>query len=186
VIKMSRIGRQPITIPAGVTVELKGNTVNVSGPKGKLSREFHPDIVFTLDKNVLTVSRPSDSQLHRSQHGLSRTLLANMVQGVSQGFEKGLEVSGVGYKVEKTGDKITARVGFSHPVVIAPVPGITLSVDGQTKMKVQGVDKETVGLMAAKIRAIKPPDAYKGKGIRYTGEAVRLKAGKTGKAVGKK
>jgi large subunit ribosomal protein L6 len=183
---MSRIGRRPITIPAGVTVETIGNSVTVSGPKGKLNRELHPDIIIAVEKNILTVSRPSDSQLHRSMHGLSRTLVANMVQGVSQGFEKGLEVSGVGYKVEKAGDKINARVGFSHLVEIAPLPGITLAVEGQTKIKVQGVDKEQVGLMAAQIRSIKPPDAYKGKGIRYTGEAIRLKAGKTGKAVGKK
>lgn len=181
---MSRIGKAPISVPPGVVVNIKENEVTVTGPKGKLGRLFSPDMSITLNNNTLSVSRPSDSREHRSRHGLTRSLLANMVKGVSQGFEKELEIVGVGYRAEKLGDKLILRVGFSHTVEISPPPGISLAVEGTNKIKVMGIDKEAVGQMAAEIRAVRPPDAYKGKGIRYAGEPVRLKAGKAGKAVG--
>jgi large subunit ribosomal protein L6 len=139
---------------------------------------------INLDDNTLSVSRPSDSRQHRSRHGLTRSLLANMVKGVSQGFEKELEIVGVGYRAEKSGDKLVLRVGYSHLVEISPPSGVSLAVEGTNKIKVTGIDKEAVGQMAAEIRAVRPPDAYKGKGIRYAGELVRLKAGKAGKAIG--
>jgi large subunit ribosomal protein L6 len=176
----------PITVPQGVTVNIKEDEVTVTGPKGELSRRFHPDMAVTLQNNILTVSRPSDNKMHRSLHGLTRSLLANMVDGVTSGFEKNLEIVGVGYRAEKTGDKMIIRVGYSHTVEVSPLPGITLDVEKANRIKVSGIEKEVVGEMAAKIRAIRPPDAYKGKGIRYAGEVVRLKAGKAGKAIGKK
>ena len=183
---MSRIGRMPIIVPSGVTVDIKPDGVRVTGPKGELKGRFNPDMAITLSDNTLVVSRPSDSKVHRSLHGLTRSLLANMVQGVTRGFEKELEVVGVGYRVEKAGDKVMARVGFSHTVEITPMSGISLAVEGANRIRVMGIDREAVGEMAARIRAIRPPDAYKGKGIRYAGEVVRLKAGKAGKAVGAK
>jgi len=183
---MSRVGLMPIEVPSGVTVSIKKGLVTVSGPKGELSRRFNPDIGIKLDNNILTVSRPSDSRQHRSLHGLTRSLLANMVQGVSSGFDKQLEIVGVGYRAEKAEDKLVLRIGFSHTVEVVPLPGITLDVEGNNRIKVSGIDKEAVGEMAAEIRAIRPPDAYKGKGIRYAGETVRLKAGKAGKAIGQK
>jgi len=181
---MSRIGRMPITVPLGVVVNLKKDEVTVTGPKGELHRRFHPDMSITLDSNTMTVLRPSDDRVHRSLHGLTRSLLANMVEGVSKGFEKGLEIVGVGYRAEKTGDNLVIRIGFSHLVEVSPIPGVSLDVEGNNRIKVTGIDKEVVGEMAARIRAIRPPDAYKGKGIRYAGESVRLKAGKSGKAIG--
>ena len=181
---MSRIGRMPITVPPGVVVNLKEDEVTVTGPKGELHRRFHPDMSITLDSNTMMVLRPSDDRVHRSLHGLTRSLLANMVEGVSKGFEKGLEIVGVGYRAEKTGDNLVIRIGFSHLVDVSPIPGVSLDVEGNNRIKVTGIDKEVVGEMAAKIRAIRPPDAYKGKGIRYAGESVRLKAGKSGKAIG--
>ena len=183
---MSRIGRMPITVPPNVTVSIKESKVTVTGPKGELSRSFNPDISITLHNNSLTVSRPSDSKVHLSLHGLTRSLLANMVEGVSSGFEKSLEIVGVGYRAEKAGDKLAIRVGHSHPVEISPLPGISLATEGTSRIKVTGIDKETVGEMAARIRRIRPPDTYKGKGIRYAGELVRLKPGKAGKVVGQK
>ncbi len=183
---MSRIGQMPITVPQGVTVSIKGDKATVTGPKGELSRRFNSDISITQHDNSLTVSRPSDSRVHRSLHGLTRSLLANMVEGVSSGFEKGLEIVGVGYRAEKVGDKLTIRVGHSHPVEVTPLPGISLDTEGTNRIKVTGINKEVVGEMAAEIRAIRPPDAYKGKGIRYAGELVHLKPGKAGKVVGKK
>ena len=183
---MSRIGRMPITVPQGVTVSIEGDKVAVSGPKGKLQGHFHPDMSIALDNNTLTVSRPSDGRLHRSIHGLTRSLLANMVEGVAKGFEKTLEIVGIGYRAEKQGDKLTLRIGFSHLVEVLPLAGVSLDVERGTRIKVTGIDKEAVGEMAARIRAVRPPDAYKGKGIRYAGEPVRLKAGKAGKAIGKK
>ena len=182
---MSRIGRMPITVPQGVAVKVNQSEVIVTGPKGELYRSFNPDMAITLDDNTLTVSRPSDNRQHRSLHGLTRSLLANMVEGVSRGFEKDLEIVGVGYRAEKAGDKLVIRVGYSHPVEVSPLPGISLSVEGNNRIKVSGIEKEAVGEMAAEIRAIRRPDAYKGKGIRYVGEQVRLKAGKAGKAIGK-
>lgn len=181
---MSRIGKALIDVPPGVVVNIKGNAVTITGPKGELCRLFSPDMSITLDDNTLIVSRPSDSRQHRSLHGLTRSLLANMVKGVSQGFEKELEIVGVGYRAEKSGDKLVLRVGYSHMVEISPPPGVSLAVEGTNKIRVTGIDKEAVGQMAAEIRAVRPPDAYKGKGIRYAGETVRLKAGKAGKAVG--
>jgi len=176
----------PITVPLGVTVDIKANEVTVTGAKGQLQRRFNPDMSITLQNNSLVVSRPSDSKVHRSLHGLTRSLLANMVEGVNNGFEKNLEIVGVGYRAEKVGDKLVIRVGYAHTVEVSPLPGVSLDVEGANRIKVTGINKETVGEMAAKIRAIRPPDAYKGKGIRYARELVRLKAGKAGRAVGKK
>jgi len=173
-------------MPPGVTVSIKKDKVTATGPKGELSRRFNPDMSITLHNDSLIVSRPSDNKVHRSLHGLTRSLLANMVEGVSSGFEKNLEIVGVGYRAEKAEDKLTIRVGHSHPVEISPLPGITLATEGTNRIKVTGINKEAVGEMAARIRAIRPPDAYKGKGIRYAGELVRLKPGKAGKVVGQK
>ena len=183
---MSRIGRMPITVPSGVTVNFEKNKVTVTGPKGELNRYLPPDMIITLKDNSLTVSRPSDSKEHHSLHGLTRSLLANMVEGVSNGFEKNLEIVGVGYRAEKADDKLVIRVGYSHTVEVSPLPGVSLAIEGTNRIKVSGINKEVVGEMAAKIRAIRPPDAYKGKGIRYAGEVVRLKPGKAGKVIGKK
>lgn len=183
---MSRIGRMPITIPSGVTVAIDKNFVKVNGPKGELSRAINPEISIAKEDNTLIVTRPSDDQEHRSQHGLARSLINNMVMGVSSGFEKQLEIVGVGYRAEKSGEKLIIRVGYSHPVEVEPLPGITFAVEGNNRIKVSGIDKEMVGEMAARIRKIRPPDAYKGKGVRYAGEVVHLKPGKAGKVVGKK
>lgn len=183
---MSRVGRMPIAVPSGVTVTIDKNRVKVAGPKGELSRDINPEIAIAQQDNTLMVTRPSDNREHRSQHGLARSLINNMVTGVSSGFEKQLEIVGVGYRAEKAGEKLVIRVGYSHLVEVEPLPGITLSVEGNTRIKVSGIDKEAVGEMAARIRRIRPPDAYKGKGIRYAGEKVHLKPGKAGKVVGKK
>jgi large subunit ribosomal protein L6 len=183
---MSRIGKLPIKVPSGVTVDIKGNDVMVKGPKGELSRSLPPEMMIKLDGDVLTVTRPSESTEHRSYHGLTRSLLANMVDGVSKGFEKTLEIVGVGYRAEKSGDKLVLRIGYSHTVEVNPLPGVTLAVEGNNRIKVSGINREDVGEMAAEIRAIRPPDAYKGKGIRYAGEKVHLKPGKAGKVVGRK
>ena len=176
----------PITVPEGVVVDIKQGEVTVTGPKGQLSRRFNLDMFIALNNNSLIVSRPSDSKVHRSLHGLTRSLLANMVEGVTNGFEKSLEIVGVGYRAEKAGDKLIINVGYSHPVEVVPLPGVSLAVEGANRIKVTGTSKEVVGEMAAKIRAIRPPDTYKGKGIRYAGELVHLKAGKAGKAIGKR
>jgi len=183
---MSRVGLMPIPVPPGVKVSIEKDVVTVTGPKGELRRRFNPDMSIALDNNILTVSRPSDSREHRSLHGLTRSLLANMVGGVTDGFKKELEIVGVGYRAEKSGDKLMLRIGFSHPVEVTPLPGVSLDVEGSNHIKISGIDKEAVGEMAAEIRAIRPPDAYKGKGIRYAGELVRLKAGKAGKAIGQR
>jgi large subunit ribosomal protein L6 len=183
---MSRIGRMPIAVPAGVTVHIEGERVTVNGPKGELSRSLPSEMSVNLENSTLTVLRPSDSKEHRSQHGLTRSLLANMVEGVHQGFKKTLEIVGVGYRAEKAGDNMVLRIGYSHPVEITPLPGISLSVEGNNRIIVSGINKEVVGEMAAEIRAIRTPDAYKGKGIRYAGEVVHLKPGKAGKVVGRK
>ena len=183
---MSRIGRLPVKIPEKVEVKIKDNEVTVKGPRGELTRRFHPDMSVTLQEGKLIVSRPDDDKTHRSLHGLTRSLLANMVGGVTAGFEKSLEISGQGYRAEKAGDKLVLRVGYSYPVEVTPLPGTSFALEGTTKIKVVGIDKELVGLMAARIRAIRPPDVYKGKGIKYAGEKLRLKPGKAGKAIGKK
>ncbi len=183
---MSRIGKLPIKIPSKVTVSIDQGEVTVKGPKGELRRHFHPDMIIKVENNTLTVARPSDEKLHRSLHGLTRTLLANMVEGADKGFTKELEVTGVGYRAEKAGDKVIIRAGYVHPIEVSPLPGISFEVEGANRIRVKGIDKEIVGQMAAKIRSMHPPDNYKGKGIRYAGEKVRLKAGKAGKAIGKK
>ncbi len=181
---MSRIGKMPITVPSGVKVNIDGNTVTVSGPKGELSRSLPEEMLIKYEGDIIEVSRPSDNKKHRAYHGLTRSLLANMVEGVSRGFEKTLEIVGVGYRAEKTGNNLTIRIGYSHPVEVVPLPGTALDVEGNNRIKVTGANKEVVGEMAANIRAIRPPDAYKGKGIRYAGEVVHLKPGKAGKVVG--
>ena len=182
---MSRLGRMPIAIPEGVKVDVKaGNHVTVRGPLGELSRSFSPDMSISLQDGQLVVTRPTDHRHHRSLHGLTRTLLANMVTGVSQGYRKTLEVVGVGYRAEMQGEKLVLAVGYSHPVEVVPPLGITLSVPkGTRNIVVEGVDKELVGEIAARIRAVRKPEPYKGKGIRYEGEYVRAKAGKGGKGV---
>jgi len=183
---MSRIGKLPISLPSNVKATVNGNTVTVTGPKGELTRTFNPAMTVNFKDNQLIVSRPSDSKEHRSLHGLTRALLANMVEGVSKGFEKSLEIVGVGYRAEKAGDKLVMRLGLSHQVEVIPPKGLTFTLEGANRVKVAGADKEAVGLAAAKLRATRPPDAYKGKGIRYAGEYVRLKPGKAGKVIGKK
>ncbi len=180
---MSRIGKQPVKIPSGVSVNIEGAQVTVTGPKGELSQKFHPDIAIRLDDGQLLVSRPTDRPEHRSLHGLTRSLLANMVAGVSTGFTKMLELHGVGYRAQMQGQKLVLQVGYSQPVEITPPPGITLTLEGTSRVMVQGINRELVGQVAANIRAVRPPDPYKGKGIRYEGERVRHKAGKAGKAI---
>ncbi len=183
---MSRVGKRPIPVPKGVEITFNGSEVTAKGPKGTISRSFHPDIQFNLEESVLTISRPTDNKMHRSLHGLTRALTANMVQGVSDGFQKVLDIVGVGYRVQLAGEKIVLQVGYSHPVEVSAPPGITLQVEGTNKIIVSGIDRELVGEIAAKIRAVRPPDHYKGKGIRYSGEYVRLKAGKSGKVGARK
>lgn len=177
---MSRVGRMPIEIPAGVTVSQNENTLTVKGAKGELTRTFHPDINIAVEENVITVTRPSDGKEHRSLHGLTRALVANMVTGVHEGFTKTLEITGVGYRAAKQGDKLALTLGFSHPVEMEAPAGITIDVPAPNKIVVSGADKEVVGAVAADIRKWRKPEPYKGKGIRYEGEVVRRKAGKAG------
>jgi len=179
---MSRIGRAPIQVPAGVEVKINGNVIEVKGPKGQLSREFHPQMKVELADGSIVVTRPSDEKQHRSLHGLTRTLIANMVKGVTEGFTRNLEIVGVGYRAAKQGSKLVLTVGYSHPVEIDPAPGIEIEVPTPTKISVKGIDKELVGQTAANIRDVRRPEPYLGKGIRYEGERVRRKAGKAGKA----
>lgn len=178
---MSRIGKKPIEIPSGVTVTFNGNTVTVKGPKGELTRAFHPDMQINVEENVINVTRPTDNKEHRALHGTTRSLLGNMVEGVSKGFERGLELIGVGYRAQKSGNKLVLNVGYSHPVEIVPETGVEIDVPSNTKIVVKGIDKERVGALAANIRGVRPPEPYKGKGIRYEGEFVRRKEGKTAK-----
>ncbi len=181
---MSRIGRQPVAIPAGVDITIgEGNAVTVKGPKGSLSRSFPPTMSLSREEETIVVARPNDEGKQRALHGLSRSLLNNMVMGVTTGFTKTLEVQGVGYRAQLQGSSLQLALGFSHPVIVAPPSGITFVVEGP-RVLVQGIDKEHVGQVAANIRKLRPPEPYKGKGIRYQGERVRRKAGKTGK-VGK-
>ena len=178
---MSRIGKKPVVIPAGVTVEVAaGNVVTVKGPKGTLTNTFNPDMILNVEGNVLTVSRPTDEANHRALHGLTRTLIANMVEGVEKGYSKVLEVNGVGYRTEKKGNQLVMRLGFSHEVIMDEIPGINIEVPGPNKIIVHGVDKQVVGQFAAEVRGKRPPEPYKGKGIKYTTEVIRRKVGKTG------
>ncbi|MCA0989429.1 50S ribosomal protein L6 [Guptibacillus algicola] len=178
---MSRVGLKPIEIPSGVTIDIKDDVVTVKGPKGELSRTFNSDIKVNIDDNVLTVARPSENKEHRALHGTTRSLIANMVEGVTKGFEKNLEIIGVGWRASKSGQKLVLNVGYSHPVEIVPEEGIEVEVPSNTKVQVKGIDKERVGAVAANIRSVRLPEPYKGKGIRYEGEYVRRKEGKTGK-----
>ena len=177
---MSRIGKKPVVIPAGVTVEVAaGNVVTVKGPKGTLTNTFNTDMILNVEGNVLTVSRPSDEANHRALHGLTRTLIANMVEGVEKGYSKVLEVNGVGYRAEKKGNQLVMRLGYSHEVIMEEIPGISIAVDGN-KITVSGIDKQVVGQFAAEVRGKRPPEPYKGKGIKYSTEVIRRKVGKTG------
>jgi len=182
---VSRIGKLPVTIPSGVTVKLEGNTLTVKGPKGELTRELHPAIAVTVEGDHIVVSRPSDEKLHRSLHGTTRALINNMVTGVTKGFSKSLEIVGTGYRAAKSGNKLTLTLGFSHPIEVEPPAGLEIEVPSANTIVVKGADKEAVGQLAANIRAIKEPEVYLGKGIRYAGEQIKLKPGKAGKAGGK-
>jgi len=182
---MSRIGRKPVAIPQGVQVEVDGNTLKVKGPKGLLSQAVHPDMKIVVEENLLKVERPSDEKKHRSLHGLTRSLIANMVQGVTAGFSRGLDINGVGYRAVKQGNNLILTMGYSHPVEIKPLEGIEFDVPAPNKIIVKGIDKQAVGQMAAQIRAVREPEPYKGKGIKYEQEVIKRKAGKAGKA-GKK
>ena len=183
---MSRIGRLPITVPAGVEVNLDGRSITVNGPKGTLTRELHPDMRVVQADGSLLVERPTDAKMHRQLHGLTRTLVSNMVVGVTTGYRKGLEITGVGYRAAKVGDKLQLNLGYSHPIEIVPPSGISFEVETPTRLAVVGIDKELVGQVAAKVRLTRKPEPYKGKGVRYAGEVVRRKAGKAGKIGGKK
>ncbi|MGA9174663.1 MAG: 50S ribosomal protein L6 [Thermoactinomyces sp.] len=178
---MSRIGKKPVVIPNGVEVKLEGNTLTVKGPKGTLTRNFHSDIAIKVEDNQVIVERPSDHRTHRALHGTTRSVIANMVEGVTNGFSKTLELVGVGYRAQKKGNNVVLNVGYSHPIDVTPIDGIELDVPSQTQIVVKGIDKEKVGEMAAKIRSYREPEPYKGKGIKYSDEVIRRKEGKTGK-----
>lgn len=178
---MSRVGLKTLEIPNDVELKFDGNTVTVKGPKGELTRTFHEDMVIKVEDNVLSVERPSENKEHRSLHGTTRSLIGNMVEGVTKGFEKSLEIQGVGYRAQMQGKKLVVNAGYSHPVEIEPMDGIDIETPSNTKIVVKGIDKEKVGAVAANIRAIRTPEPYKGKGIRYEGEYVRRKEGKTAK-----
>ena len=177
---MSRIGKKPIPIPQGVNVEVKGNLVVVKGPKGELKREFHPGVTVEVKDNTIYVRRQSDAKKYRALHGLTRSLINNMVIGVTQGFQKVLEIQGMGYRAQLKGQELNLQIGFSHPVVVKPKPGITFEVQGTNRIIIKGIDKEVVGQQAAEIRAFRKPEPYKGAGIRYQDEYIRKKEGKKG------
>jgi large subunit ribosomal protein L6 len=181
---MSRVGKAPIEIPKGVEVTITGRTVEVKGPKGRLSRQVHPDITVQSSDGTVVVQRPTDLEHHRALHGLTRALLANMVKGVTEGFKVELEIQGVGYRAVKQGNTLALQVGYTHPVEMPPPEGIQFDVPQANRIVVNGIDKELVGQVAARIRAIREPDPYKGKGIRYAGERIKLKPGKAGRTVG--
>jgi large subunit ribosomal protein L6 len=183
---MSRIGRLPITVPDGVKVAIEGRSITVDGPRGTLHRQLHPDIVVAAEDGTIVVRRPSEAKMHKQLHGLTRTLVNNMVIGVSSGYRKGLEITGVGYRAQKVGEKLQLNLGYSHPIEIEPPEGITFELENPTHLTVIGIDKELVGEIAARVRASRKPEPYKGKGVRYAGELVRRKAGKAGKIGGKK
>ncbi|MCG8541297.1 MAG: 50S ribosomal protein L6 [Clostridia bacterium] len=179
---MSRIGKQPITIPSGVELKVsENNLVTVKGPKGELSEQINPDIKVNINDNIITVERPSDKKNHRALHGLSRALIANMMEGVTKGYEKKLQINGVGYRAQKKGKVLNLQLGFSHPVDMEDPEGIMVETPSQTEIIVKGINKQAVGNYAAKIRELRPPEPYKGKGIRYVDEYVRRKEGKSGK-----
>ena len=178
---MSRIGKKPVAIPAGVTVEVAaGNVITVKGSMGTLTKNMHPDMIINVEGNVLTVARPTDEANHRALHGLTRTLIANMVEGVSKGYSKELDVNGVGFRVEKKGKQLVMRLGFSHEVIMEEIDGITVECPTPNKILVKGIDKQVVGQFAAEVRGKRPPEPYKGKGIKYSTEVIRRKVGKTG------
>jgi len=183
---MSRIGRLPITVPSGVDVTIDGRTLTVKGPKGTLTRELHPDIAVSREDDRLVVTRPTEQKTHKQLHGLTRTLVNNMVVGVTDGYRKSLEITGVGYRAAKVGEKLQLNLGYSHPIEIAPPQGISFEVENPTHLAVVGIDKELVGQIAAQVRSTRKPEPYKGKGVRYAGEYIRRKAGKAGKIGGKK
>jgi large subunit ribosomal protein L6 len=183
---MSRIGRLPITVPAGVDIAFDGRSITVKGPKGSLTRQLPPRIDVAQDGDTIVVTRPTETKLDKSLHGLTRTLVNNMVVGVTTGYRKGLEIVGVGYRAQKVGDKLQLALGYSHPIEIDPPNGISFELETPLRLSVVGIDKELVGQVAAKIRATRKPEPYKGKGVRYAGEQVRRKAGKAGKIGGKK
>lgn len=178
---MSRIGRLPIDVPSGVSVTLNNNTVTVKGPKGTLTREFNKDILINMEDNKIIIARPSEEKLHKALHGLTRALISNMIIGVTDGFEKALEINGVGYRATKAGTKVNLVLGYSHPVEVEESSGITIDVPAPNKIIVKGIDKQLVGQIAAQIRELRPPEPYKGKGIKYADEVIRRKEGKTGK-----
>lgn len=178
---MSRVGIKPIQIPEGVTVTKQGNTVVVKGPKGELSRDLHEDMIIDIQDNQVEVKRPTDNKMHRSLHGTTRSILFNMVNGVKEGYSKNLELVGVGYRASKSGNKVVLNVGYSHPVEIVPEEGIEFDVPSNTQIIVKGINKELVGATAAKIRSVREPEPYKGKGIKYQEERIIRKEGKTGK-----
>lgn len=182
---LSRIGRKPIVIPQGVQVEINGSTVKINGPKGELTQVVHPEMKLVFEEQVIKVERPSDAKKHRALHGLTRTLVANMVEGVTNGFSKTLDINGVGYRASKQGKNLVLSIGYSHPVELEPLAGIEFEVPANNKIIVKGIDKQAVGQMAAVVRAVREPEPYKGKGIKYSNEVIRRKAGKAGKA-GKK
>ena len=177
---MSRIGKKPVGLPSGVSAQVEGQVIRVKGPKGELSRKVHPELRLKLEGDQIMVGRPSDESRHKALHGLTRTLIANMVEGVTKGYQKTLEIQGVGYKAEASKGGLTMIVGYSHPVPYQAPSGITFAVENNTVVRISGPDKELVGQVAAELRQIRPPEPYKGKGIRYQGERVRRKAGKTG------
>ena len=183
---MSRIGRLPIAVPSGVDVTIDGRQVTVKGPKGTLSRTLHPDMKVSQEDGTIVVSRPTEQKTHKQLHGLTRTLVNNMVIGVTDGYRKGLEITGVGYRAALSGRKLTLNLGYSHPVEIDPPDGISFELENPTRLTVVGIDKELVGQIAAQVRATRKPEPYKGKGVRYAGEYIRRKAGKAGKIGGKK
>ena len=182
---MSRIGRKPIDIPAGVDVKRNGNELTVKGPKGTLTQQFHPDMSIEIEGNVITVTRPNDAKENRSLHGLTRTLIHNMVVGVTEGFKKELDVNGVGYRVQKTGNDLVMNIGYSHQVIMPQIEGITIECPSPNKIIVSGPDKQKVGQFAAEVREKRPPEPYKGKGIKYVDEVIRRKEGKAGKGAKK-
>jgi large subunit ribosomal protein L6 len=183
---MSRIGRLPVAVPSSVEVTIDGRRVTVKGPKGTLSRELHPDMTVSREDGQLVVTRPTEQKTHKQLHGLTRTLVNNMVVGVTDGYRKGLEITGVGYRATKVGEKLQLNLGYSHPIEIEPPSGIAFEVENPTRLAVVGIDKELVGQIAARVRSTRKPEPYKGKGVRYAGEQIRRKAGKAGKIGGKK